>query len=130
MNDTDENQIVATPENAEATLTALRLLFPRSVGASLPLKIGVREDISSAIPCLDVEDIASALAILTDSSPYLRNSARSLSKRVALDGTPVAEVEESHRLRAALLLADRAAQFFEAHGIKFDAATTSACPEA
>jgi len=124
MNDTDENEIAAHPENAEATLTALKLLFPRSIGASLPLKIGVREDIAIAIPALQIEDIAGALEILTDSSPYLRNSARSLSVRVALDGTPVAEVEESHRLRAALLLADRAAQIFEAHGIKFDTATT------
>lgn len=100
---------IETKSPAKA-LRVLRELFPASIGADQPLKVGVHIDISQSVKAMTPEEIADALDLYVNSTPYHRNVARSLSQRVDLAGKPVEPVAADQRQIAAAILNDRAAQ--------------------
>lgn len=93
-----------------STLKLLKALFPASIGADLPLKVGIHVDVAAEVKALSANDIADALDLYVNSTPYHRSVARSLSQRVDLYGKPVEPVAADQRMIAAAVLNDRAAQ--------------------
>jgi sRNA-binding protein len=99
---------MTTNKSPEHLLALLKGLYPRSIGADLPLKIGIHIDLREQVAAMTAEDISAALNVLVNSDAYLRNIARSYAQRVDLDGTPVAAVSDEQRHVAASILNDRA----------------------
>jgi sRNA-binding protein len=96
--------------SAEDALTVLKALYPASIGAGLPLKVGVHFDIAAERGPLTEAETAAALHLFTGTAEYLRACLPAGAQRVALDGTPVGFVEREHKLIAAARLTDLAAE--------------------
>jgi len=72
----------------------------------LPLSIGIDKQILARMPELDRKTMRTALGIHTGSLRYLRAMEKA-SVRYDLDGTPGAEVSDTHRLHAKEVLQQR-----------------------
>jgi sRNA-binding protein len=96
-------------KTSSETLSLLRSLFPESVGTHKPLKVGIHRDIETKIPALSPKEIGAALDLHVNSTDYHREVARSMSRRLDLDGTPGDFVSTEDRMVSAAQLNDRAA---------------------
>lgn len=96
--------------SAEDSLTVLKALYPASIGAGLPLKVGIHFDIAADRGPVGEAEVAKALDLYTGTADYLRACLPAGAQRVALDGTPVCFVEREGKLIAAARLTDLAAE--------------------
>ncbi len=87
-------------------LGALRRLWPKSLGAFVPLKTTIDADMAAELPGHDA-GFAAVLAIHTNSARYLRAVAAKGSQRHNLNGEPIEPVSKACREQAAVALAMR-----------------------
>jgi sRNA-binding protein len=99
---------MTTQKSPDELLALLKGLYPNSIGADLPLKIGVHIDLREQVAAMSAADISAALNVHVNSDAYLRAIAKSYAQRVDLDGNPVAAVSDEQRHVAASILNDRA----------------------
>ena len=102
----------AAPEQAKAPALSARALlkqlqqeFP-AFRDCLPLAIGIDKQLLARMPSLDRKTMRAALGIHTGSMRYLRAMEKA-KVRFDLDGTPGAEVTDTHRLHAKEQLQER-----------------------
>ena len=102
----------AAPEQAKAPALSARALlkqlqqeFP-AFRDCLPLAIGIDKQLLARMPGLDRKTMRAALGIHTGSMRYLRAMEKA-KVRFDLDGTPGAEVTDTHRLHAKEQLQER-----------------------
>lgn len=98
----------ATPApapSARALLKQFQQQFP-AFRDCLPLAIGIDKQLQARIPGLDRKAMRAALGIHTGSLRYLRAMEKA-TVRFDLDGTPGAEVTDTHRLHAKDTIAQR-----------------------
>ena len=102
----------AAPEQAKAPALSARALlkqlqqeFP-AFRDCLPLAIGIDKQLLARMPGLDRKTMRAALGIHTGSMRYLRAMEKA-KVRYDLDGTPGAEVTDTHRLHAKEQLQER-----------------------
>ena len=102
----------AAPEQAKAPALSARALlkqlqqeFP-AFRDCLPLAIGIDKQLLARMPDLDRKTMRAALGIHTGSMRYLRAMEKA-KLRYDLDGTPGAEVTDTHRLHAKEQLQER-----------------------
>jgi ProP effector len=88
----------APAPSARALLKQLQQEFP-AFRDCLPLAIGVDKQLQARMPGLDRKTMRAALGIHTGSMRYLRAMEKA-TVRFDLDGTPGAEVTDTHRLHA------------------------------
>lgn len=84
--------------SARALLKQLQQEFP-AFRDCLPLAIGIDKQLLARMPGLDRKTMRAALGIHTGSMRYLRAMEKA-TVRYDLDGTPGAEVTDTHRLHA------------------------------
>lgn len=95
----------AAPTSARALLKQFQEQFP-AFRNCLPLAIGIDKQILARLPELDRKLMRTALGIHTGSLRYLRVMEKA-KQRHDLDGTPGAEVTQTHRDHAAQVLQQR-----------------------
>lgn len=93
-------------EARRLALGVLYFLWPKSLGAHVPLTETVRADLAAALPGNEA-GIDAALAIHTQSTRYLRAVAAEGSHRHDLSGEPIGPVSKASREQAAVELAMR-----------------------
>ncbi len=93
-------------EARRLALGVLYLLWPKSLGAHVPLTETVRADLAAALPGNEA-GIDAALSIHTQSTRYLRAVAAEGAEAHDLNGEPVAPVSNACREQAAAELAMR-----------------------
>jgi ProP effector len=93
------------PVSARSLLKQLQQEFP-AFRNCLPLAIGIDKQILARMPGLDRKTMRAALGIHTGSLRYLRAMEKA-TVRYDLDGTPGAEVADTHRLHAKETLQQR-----------------------
>ncbi|HEY8126213.1 MAG TPA: ProQ/FINO family protein [Methylocystis sp.] len=93
-------------EARRLALGVVRRLWPKSLGAFVPLKGTIHADMAAELPGHDA-GLAAVLAIHTNSTRYLRSVAAEGSQRHDLNGEPVAPVSPACREQAAVELAVR-----------------------
>jgi ProP effector len=91
--------------SARSLLKQLQQEFP-AFRNCLPLAIGIDKQILARMPALDRKTMRAALGIHTGSLRYLRAMEKA-TVRHDLDGTPGAEVADTHRLHAKETLQQR-----------------------
>jgi sRNA-binding protein len=95
---------------ARAARAWLQSTWPLSVGAYLPLAVGVREAIIAAASDLhSPRAISDALRAHVASPKYVAALSRPGAVRVSLSGEPVEPVSPDHQAHAAAVAAQRAA---------------------
>jgi sRNA-binding protein len=99
---------MTTKKSPVTTLAVMKELFPNSIGANLPLKIGVDRDIAQRCAALTSDEISAALHLQCNAPTYLRALLTSMARRVDLDGEPGSGVTENDRFVAAASLIDHA----------------------
>jgi len=95
----------APAQSARSLLKRFQQQFP-AFRDCLPLSIGIDKQILARMPELDRKTMRTALGIHTGSLRYLRAMEKA-SVRYDLDGTPGAEVSDTHRLHAKEVLQQR-----------------------
>jgi ProP effector len=95
----------AAPVPARSLLKQFQHQFP-AFRNCLPLAIGIDKQILALMPDLDRKTMRAALGIHTGSLRYLRAMEKA-TVRYDLDGTPGAEVSETHRAHAKEVLQQR-----------------------
>ena len=117
MNTSLTPQPLATEPAASAPAPATAVLTPRTLLKQLqtqfpafrdflPLSIGIDKQILAIMPELDRKTMRSALGIHTGSLRYLKVMEKA-KVRHDLDGTPGAEVTDTHRAHATQVLQER-----------------------
>jgi ProP effector len=91
--------------SARSLLKQLQQQFP-AFRDCLPLAIGIDKQILARLPGLDRKTMRAALGIHTGSLRYLRAMEKA-TVRYDLDGTPGAEVSDTHRSHASTVLQER-----------------------
>jgi sRNA-binding protein len=76
---------------ATDTLVILRSKYPKTFGEWKPLKIGVRDDITAALPEIDPINVGRALKFYTSHVRYQQSCIEG-RERIDLDGLPVGTV--------------------------------------
>jgi ProP effector len=89
-----------------------------------PLAIGIDKQILKQLPDTDRKLLRVALAMHTNSTPYLKQTKRG-EVRMNLDGSPAEPLREEHRARAADLLRERQKKVAEQHKAAREAAQAS-----
>jgi ProP effector len=84
-------------ERRDALLAAMRVIWPNTIGACLPLKIGVHEDIAAEFPEVSKKLLRSAMFAHTHLPKYKKALTRAGAKRHNLSGEPVGDVSEQDR---------------------------------
>lgn len=95
----------APAQSARSLLKQFQQQFP-AFRDCLPLSIGIDKQILARMPELDRKTMRTALGIHTGSLRYLRAMEKA-TVRHDLDGTPGAEVTDTHRLHAKEVLQQR-----------------------
>lgn len=95
----------APAQSARSLLKQFQQQFP-AFRDCLPLSIGIDKQILARMPELDRKTMRTALGIHTGSLRYLRAMEKA-TLRYDLDGTPGAEVSDTHRLHAKEVLQQR-----------------------
>ncbi len=96
-------------KSPDEALHILKELFPDSISTNRPLKTRIHVDIELKVLALTSKEIGAALDLHVNSTEYHREVARSMSRRVDLDGTPGDFVSTEDRMVSAAQLNDRAA---------------------
>jgi len=95
----------APAQSARSLLKQFQQQFP-AFRDCLPLSIGIDKQVLARMPELDRKTMRTALGIHTGSLRYLRAMEKA-TVRYDLDGTPGAEVSDTHRLHAKEVLQQR-----------------------
>ena len=95
----------AAPPSPRALLKQLQQQFP-TFRDCLPLAIGIDKQLIAALPAINRKAMRAALSIHTGSMRYLRAMEKA-KVRFNLDGTPGAEVNDTHRAHARETLQER-----------------------
>ena len=136
MNTSLTPQPLATEPAASAPAPATAVLTPRTLLKQLqtqfpafrdflPLSIGIDKQILAIMPELDRKTMRSALGIHTGSLRYLKVMEKA-KVRHDLDGTPGAEVTDTHRAHATQVLQERFKKEAERKKAERDAAAEEA----
>jgi len=110
--DADTSAAQATPAAAGADAQSPRALLKqlqqqfKAFRECLPLAIGIDKQVLARLPGLNRKTMRAALGIHTGSMRYLRAMEKA-TVRYDLDGTPGAEVTDTHRQHAKELLQER-----------------------
>jgi len=93
-----QNKAATPGQSPRALLKQLQQEFP-AFRDCLPLAIGIDKQLLARMPGLDKKVMRAALGIHTGSMRYLRSMEKA-KQRFDLDGTPGAEVPDTHRAHA------------------------------